>query len=487
MDFASRNNICLPYNSLIFEKIKLNFYMLKVENSSFRDHKATVYLYENKIFRKIIKNLNINFENFLTSSFYYKNKDKIIKTKIVSLENEKKFKFIKDDNILWLEHEKIDNIVYPYEYTFDQLKDSAIFFLDLYIDSIKNLYEIIDASAYNIQFKNNKPIFIDIGSFNKLDKKSHILWHKQFCENYLAPLLIKSQSDLNFNDLYRSNLNGIELKYASKILPIKSWFKFNILMNIHLHTYLNHKISSSSHFKQNKKTNIFDVKKKILIAESLKKTISNLNCKNTTYWSNYSKLNSYTNETKKNKIDAVSHFIQNQKIKKLLDIGCNNGFFSEVSFNNGAQEIIGIDSDLDSLNQSYLKFKNLGKNYFPIYQNFVNPSANIGWQNKERKSFIDRYRYKFDGVICLAFIHHICIGNNIPIEQFIEYLGNFSKNFLLEFISTEDKMVENLLLNKKTIIKNYDLEILKNIIKKEYTIISEHKISNTRTMLHFKK
>ena len=465
--------------------------MLKHEFSSFRDHKAIVYFTSNRVFRKIKKNQNIDFEKFLSSKFYQSNLGKIIETKIINFEDIKEFdtsKINNGKNNIWLEHKKLKNIIYPYEYTFNRLKDSAIFFLNLYIETIKNGYDIADASAYNIQFKENSPIFIDLGSFVEINKDSEILWHKQFCENYFAPLLLKSTAKVNFNDLYKASLDGVDLKIASKILPIKTWLNFNILTNIHLHSYLNSKISSSSHIESiKKKPKIISIKQKILIIKSLNKAIKKLKSVNSTYWSSYSKINSYSDDILIKKKKIVADFIKKEKIKKLIDIGCNNGIFSDVAFKNGAYEIIGIDNDIDSLDEAYVKFRDEKKNHFAIYQNFMNPSPNIGWRNLERKSFLDRFANNFDGMICLAFIHHICIGNNVPLDQFIEYLGKFSSNILLEFVSTNDQMVKNMTFNKKNIIQNYSLHEFKEIVKKNYKIQSEIDLTPNRTMLHFKK
>ena len=89
-------------------------------------------------------------------------------------------------------------------------------------------------------------------------------------------------------------------------------------------------------------------------------------------------------------------------------------------------------------------------------------------------------------MICLAFIHHICVGNNVPIELFIDYLTKFSDNILLEFVKKEDLMVKNLSENKDSVLKFYNLEIFKKNISKKYKIISENEVSETRVILHFK-
>ena len=458
------------------------------EQSSFRDNKANVYNISGKILRKVNIALNLDFDEFLNSNFYQKNSKLIIKTSILNDDEKEKLLIPQEKKIIWLEHEKLDHIIYPYEFTFTQLKDSASLFLNLYIDALKHSYEIIDASAYNIQFQNSSPVFIDLGSFTKLKEETEILWHKQFCENYLAPLLIKSITNINFNDIFKGNLNGIDLKLASKILPFWSYFNFNILTNIHIHSFLNSRISSSSHTnKKIRKKNKISFDQKILIANSFKKIINKLTPKKKSYWLNYSKINSYSQEDNSKKEKNVSEFIKSQNIKSLLDIGCNNGFFSNSCFNNGASQVVGIDNDLDALDEAYKRFKNKSYNFQAIYQNFSNPSSGIGWDNKERLSFTERFKNKFDGVICLAFIHHICISNNVPLTMFIKYLGNFSSNFLLEFVSKDDKMVFNLLRNKENLVNDYNLHSLKKIISKDYKIVSEFALTNSRTLIHFKK
>lgn len=459
--------------------------MLLKENSSFRDNKTSVFHFKNKIFRRIDIKENLDFKKFLESNFYKKNASKIVKTKILSKNEKKEYNIVEDNNFEWLEHEKIEKLIYPYEQTFDQLKASAILFLDLYIDAIKNSYDIIDASAFNIQFNNSDPIFIDLGSFIELKKESKINWYKQFCENYLAPLLIKSKVKINFNDIYKGDIEGINLKLASKILPLSSWFNFGILINIHLQSYLNSRVSSST-TKKIKSKKILSTKQKILVASNLKKMILKLKSSKKSYWSNYSKINSYNDKTLNKKKELVSNFVKKEKIISLMDLGCNDGFFSDLCFSSGVNNITGVDYDLDSLNNAYLKFKDQKKNFFAIYQNFSNPSPGIGWNSKERKSFSERYEKKFDGVICLAFIHHICVGNNVPIELFIDYLTKFSDNILLEFVKKEDLMVKNLSENKDSVLKFYNLEIFKKNISKKYKIISENEVSETRVILHFK-
>ena len=121
------------------------------EFGSFRDPAGRVFYQENNVYREINKNGIKRFEflkknNLLTDLI---NGGYLVDTKVSE----------SDENKIILEHEKINFISYPYEWTFTQLKDAALFHLDFQMFLLNKNAKLIDASAYNIQFKNNKPIF----------------------------------------------------------------------------------------------------------------------------------------------------------------------------------------------------------------------------------------------------------------------------------------------------------------------------------------
>ena len=125
---------------------------------SFRDPAGQVFNYDDRIIRVInkfgkerydyIKNTNIISESI--------NKNFLIPTKEVT-EEFKDFK--SDDNVYFLEHQKIDYISYPYEWSFYQLKSAALHHLNFQIFLIYRNTIIIDSSEFNIQFIENKTNF----------------------------------------------------------------------------------------------------------------------------------------------------------------------------------------------------------------------------------------------------------------------------------------------------------------------------------------
>ena len=468
-----------------------DYKFLELEHSSFRDHSSTIFYYNEMVLRRV-KKKSFNIDNFLNSNFYKSHKKNIIETTVLDLNKIDKSdqKIIDLSNFYWLEHSRINNILYPYEFCFNQLKDAAILYLDLLISALENNFDMSDASAYNFQMYKGKLVLIDLTSFIDLNDNNFFIPHKQFCENFLAPLSISSFTGIEFNNLFKSNINGVDLKIASKILPLSSYFNYQLLTNIHLHNFFNSKISSSSKkkIKENKNNFLYSKKNKIHILNNFKNFINKLKFKKKTYWSNYSSDNSYNSISEINKKKMVSDFLKNTKTKSLIDIGCNDGEYSKLAYKIGVNQIMSVDNDMSSLNQLYEYFKNQSLDFNCVYQDFLNPSSNIGWLNLERKSFEKRYEKKFDSMICLAFIHHICIKNNVPIIQFVDYFFKFSKNILIEFVPKDDPMVKSMLEFKPNIAEDYNIDNFRKILQKSYTIEYEIKIEGSlRTMFYIKK
>ena len=67
-----------------------------------------------------------------------------------------------------LEHERIPFVSYPYEWTFAMLRDAALLQLELLRRALDENLILKDSSSYNVQWRGAKPVFIDVGSFERL-------------------------------------------------------------------------------------------------------------------------------------------------------------------------------------------------------------------------------------------------------------------------------------------------------------------------------
>ena len=88
-----------------------------------------------------------------------------------------------------LRHERIPFVSYPYEWTFSMLKDAALVQLDLLLAALEHDLVLKDSTPYNVQFEGARPLFVDIGSFERLREGEAWVGYRQFCMLYLYPLL----------------------------------------------------------------------------------------------------------------------------------------------------------------------------------------------------------------------------------------------------------------------------------------------------------
>ena len=137
-----------------------------------------------------------------------------------------------DDARYVVQHPKLPFVSYPYEWCFTALKRAALLHLDIQIRCLEQDVTLSDASAYNIQFLGPKPIFIDSLSFRRYHEGEFWIGHKQFCEQFLNPLLLRALLGVSHNAWYRGGLEGIPTAELSRLLPLRRKLSWNVLTNV---------------------------------------------------------------------------------------------------------------------------------------------------------------------------------------------------------------------------------------------------------------
>ena len=132
--------------------------------------------------------------------------------------------------------ERIPFISYPYEWCFSQLQDAALLTLEVQRRAVARGMTLKDASAFNVQFTGGVPVFIDTLSFTRLAPNAPWGAYRQFCQHFLAPLMLAARRDVRLTSLLSRYLDGIPLDLTSRLLPVASWFQFGSLLHLHLHS-----------------------------------------------------------------------------------------------------------------------------------------------------------------------------------------------------------------------------------------------------------
>ena len=456
---------------------------MKEEKGSFRDPAGKIFYHKNKVFRKLS---DYGFKRF---EYLYKNEiiqnsinaNYLIHSRLISNGEKEEINLNIEDKII--EHKSIPYISYPYEWSFAQLKEAALFHLDFNLFLLKMNATLIDSSAYNVQFIGNKPVFIDTLSIEKYREGSPWLGHKQFCENFLNPLILKSKKGIKFNNWFKGNLEGIETEDLDKLLGFFQKFSYNIFVHVYLLNKLDQKFKSKKSLQPMNKKSFFSKKNLVSLLNQLRKFIFNLNdYKSITIWDDYSSNNSYSKDDEEKKKDIVKNFIKKNQFNFLADIGCNDGVYSHLALKNGCKNVIGFDFDINAINQAFLKSKKENMNFLPLYFDASNPSTNSGWNEKERKSF--KERANFDAIIALAFEHHLSISKNIPLEDVIDWLVSLAPHGLIEFVPKNDPTIKKMLELKGDIFPDYNDQNFEKILSFKSEILQKNIISRTGRIIY---
>ena len=144
--------------------------------SSFRDPSGFLFKKGDKVIRQVNQVYKEDYDLLMSSGLYdsLTNKKFLIPHKEIEDEGQ-------GDYYKIIEPEQLRYISYPYEWSFSQLKDAALLTMDIQVEAMKNGMCLKDASAYNVQFHNGRPIFIDTLSFTRYLEGQPWMAYRQFC------------------------------------------------------------------------------------------------------------------------------------------------------------------------------------------------------------------------------------------------------------------------------------------------------------------
>ena len=458
--------------------------MLEKVSASFRDPSGFMFKKEGLFYRQVNLDYKKDYD-LLMSSGLYKQLSKakaLIAHDEMPLEMaplpEKAYKVIKP--------QQLGFISYPYEWCFNQYKDAAILTLSIARRALEYGMSLKDASAYNIQFHEGRPIFIDSLSFETYEEGMPWVAYKQFCQHFLAPLALMAKTDIRLAGLMRDYIDGVPLDLASKLLPKSSKLNFGLATHIHIHAksqlkYADQKISQKEVSGKISKQALYN------LIDSLLSVVRSLIVKTiTTEWADYYQDNNYTESSFEAKRALVAQFVKQVNPGSVWDLGGNTGEFSRCA-SELAIPTVSFDIDSGAVQQNYDIVKaNKEKHMLPLVLDLTNPSPAIGWHNQERDSFKDRG--PVDLVMALALIHHMAIANNVPLREVARSFAEFGEHLIIEFVPKQDSQVERLLSSRLDIFPDYTLEGFKQAFSEYYNILDEQPVQGSeRTMFLMKR
>jgi hypothetical protein len=459
---------------------------IALEPGSFRDRTARVFYQDGRIFRGLTRTALEEWQVLSASAFYRRFSDSgaIVHTQQCDLAALS----LSPSDAPWaavLEHERLPFVSYPYEWSFAMLRDAALLQLDLVLGALDEGIGLKDASAYNVQWKGAAPVFVDIASFYKRAEGEPWVGYRQFCQMFLYPLLVQAYRDVPFQPWMRGNIDGMDAEVCLHLLRARDYFRGGVLAHVYLQAKAQKAYNSTTRDVRSDLSSAgFDKRLIKANAERLRTLVAELRWKpKQSTWSDYLKCGHYEASDAAQKRDFVREVAGSREWGLAWDVGCNVGVFSRIVAER-ARYVVAMDADALAIDKLYQALKTEKvRNILPLVVNVTDPSPNLGWRNLERKRINERGRPEL--VLALALIHHVVIGGNIPMAEFVQWLKDLGGDLVIEFVTRKDPMVVSLLRNKDDHYSDYDEQTFERELSARFSIAKRQPLgSGTRIMYH---
>lgn len=449
--------------------------------ASFRDRAGYIFEQDGVLYRAITRHGKDDL-NLLNNSGLYDaltKKKLLIPYETVSLANKP------TDAEIILQPERIPFVSYPYEWCFDALRDAALLTLNIQREALNKNLSLKDASFFNVQFRGPRPVFIDTLSFEKREDKPWVAY-RQFCQHFLAPLLIASTVDENFLRTLSAYLDGVPLTTTAKLLRGKTRWRLGVLMHIiwHAKSQAKYEDKRQTNTKQIQRLSNFSLTRQLALVDHLTNLIASLkiNKKNSEWLDYTTDNNNYSNKADEFKKQIVGDVIKKTLPRIVWDLGGNTGDYSRLATAEGSYAVcFDIDPACVTHNYHHARAHNI-RNMLPLVMDLANPTPAIGWQHHERLSLIERG--PADLALGLALVHHLRITANIPVRKIAEFFSRVGKSVVVEFVPKTDSMVKRLLTFREDIFDDYTQPEFEAAFAKHFKSITKHAIPESERTLY---
>jgi hypothetical protein len=392
---------------------------------------------------------------------------------------------------LVIQPREVPLISYPYEWAFSQLREAALLTLEAQRRALEVGMWLRDASAYNVQFDRGRPILIDSLSFEVADLAAPWPAYRQFCKHFLAPLALMAHRDLRCGLMLREFIDGLPLDLAAGLLPGRTRLG-GLLPHLHLHASADRRVQRmqiagadavSSGTNQPSTSNTSDrarpmsMTRHLALLDSLRRTVEGLRLEPGGHWLSYSRETSYSAAGAESKRKIVERMLAAAGGTVVWDLGANVGTYSDLAAGSGRQ-VIAFDQDPSVVE---LHWRNLSpearESVLPLVMDLTNPSPGLGWGHQERRSLLERG--PADVAMALALVHHLAIGNNVPLPRIADLLARAGRRLVVEFVPREDPMVGRLLAARRDIFTDYTLDAFRTAFDPLFVTLDESPVEDS--------
>ncbi|MEX1142076.1 MAG: hypothetical protein WD993_10765 [Thermoleophilaceae bacterium] len=366
------------------------------------------------------------------------------------------------------------------------LKDAALLQLDLTLAALEEDLILKDSTPYNVQFKGAKPVFVDIGSFERLRPGEPWVGYRQFCMLYLYPLLLQAVKGCDFHPWLRGSIDGIRPGQMRALCSFRDRFRRGFLLNVFMHARLEARHGDRGE-QVKEEVRRAGFKKELIVANvrRMRKLVERLSWEPPEgVWVAYGERNSYSDADAARKDELVREVVASRRWGLTWDIGANNGRYSTIAAE-GSDTVLAVDADQGPVELLYRSLREEGdERILTLTMNLADPSPGLGWRGLERRDLAARG--KPDLVLALALVHHVTIAANVPVAELVDWLASLGSSLVIEFPTREDPMVRKLLGPKREgLHPDYERVNFERVLAEKLDVERRERLSSGTRLLYF--
>jgi ribosomal protein L11 methylase PrmA len=381
-----------------------------------------------------------------------------------------------------LRPERVAFVSYPYEWCFGQLQDAALATLRIQREALARDMTLKDASAYNVQLHEGRPLLIDTLSFRRRREGEPWVAYRQFCQHFLAPLALMSRVDPRLGQLLRVHLDGVPLDLAAALLPLRARLRPGLLLHVWLHARFQRRHAGAAGA-TGPAARPVSRSALLHIVDALERTVAGLRWQpQGTEWADYYAGDSYEAKAFACKRALVARHLEALRPRRVWDLGANTGAMSRIAAAR-CEHVVALDADPACVERSWREVRERGeRNVLPLLMDLTNPSPALGWETRERGSLFERGSP--DALLALALVHHLAIANNVPLRRVSAAFARLAEGLVIEFVPKADAKVKVLLASREDVFPDYTREGFESAFRERWTIEAADPIEGSERTLY---
>jgi len=459
--------------------------------ASYRDPAGFVFIRDGRVYRQVAPAYADDYRLLMDSGLY----EKLVAEQLLIPHEE-----VEAGTLLPLQ---LPVISYPCEWSPDQLKDAALLTLKIMRIAIDHGMILKDASPRNIQWLNARPLFIDTLSFERYDPAHPWIAYRQFCESFLFPLYLHHYFRQGIHRTLAAYPEGMPAGALLPLLPLKSRLRAGVWLHVVLPAIVVNSGKAGRVGKARPAGQIsFDKRKLLLLIGNLEDSLRGLRTEasHAIGWSRYYSETIMSQAYVQEKEKLFREMIAAIDFGSALDLGANDGYFSQILAEKKAR-VIAVDDQWACTNTLYRaaataasegiasptsegnSSRASGGHIYPLCVDIAEPTPASGFANTERSSFTERAQC--DLVVALAVVHHLVLTKNIPFGLLADYLAILTRQWLIiEFVPVSDEKASALIRDKPVFHKPYDPDAFEAQFALLFSIEQKQLIPGTERILY---